>query len=269
MVGLALAGPGTGIALASVPDYATVTGYAAGTSTNNLEGTWGSDCTKTNDPGGSTYVLTQDYAKVIVKAGSDQSTDDHANTVFDNPKAGQTVWADSNGSGAFDLGDKTISHIIFCGPTTTTTTSTSSTGTETTGTTTTGTETTGTTTTGTETTGTTTTSTTTTSTETTGTTTIGTETTGTETTGTTTTGTTTIGTSSAFSGDVEGATGTPKLSGVVDAATGRPRVTPPPTDTLPTSGTPNGDSWRLVLMGLAALLATVLLLTPVRATTRR
>jgi hypothetical protein len=304
MVGLALAGPGTGIALASVPVYATVTGYAAGTSTNNHEGTWGSDCTKTNDPGGSTYVLTQDYAKVIVKAGSDQSTDDHANTVFDNPKAGQTVWADSNGSGAFDSGDKTISHIIFCGPTTTTTTSTSSTGTETTGTTTTGTETTGTTTTGTETTGTettgttttgttttgtettgttttgtTTTGTTTTGTETTGTTTTGTTTTGTTTTGTTTTGTTTTGTtttgttttgtSSAFSGDVEGATATPKLSGGVDAATGRPRVTPPPTDTLPTSGTPNGDSWRLVLMGLAALLATVLLLTPVRATTRR
>jgi len=240
MVGLALAGPGTGIALASVPVYATVTGYAAGTSTNNQEGTWGSDCTKTNDPGGSTYVLTQDYAKVIVKAGSDQSTDDHANTVFDNPKAGQTVWADSNGSGAFDSGDKTISHIIFCGPTTTTTTSsTTDTTSTTTGTTTTGTTTTGTT------------------------------TTGTETTGTTTTGTTTTGTSSAFSGDVEGATATPKLSGGVDAATGRPRVTPPPTDTLPTSGTPNGDSWRLVLMGLAALLATVLLLTPVRATTRR
>ena len=38
------------------------------------------------------------------------------NTLFANAKAGQTVWADSNGSGAFDEGDKGISHIIFCGP---------------------------------------------------------------------------------------------------------------------------------------------------------
>jgi hypothetical protein len=48
----------------------------------------------------------------------------------------------------------------------------------------------------------------------------------------------------------------------VEAATGRPTVTPPPTDALPISGTPGGDSWRIALLGLAGLLATILLLTP-------
>ncbi|MEI8334535.1 MAG: hypothetical protein WCH74_11900, partial [Chloroflexota bacterium] len=121
MVALSLAGPGAGTATATaVPAYATVSGYAEGSAANNHEATWGSDCTKLENPGGSTYVLTQNYAKVIVKAGSDVSTDGHANTVFNDPLAGQTVWADSNGSGAFDTApepaDKTISHIIFCGP---------------------------------------------------------------------------------------------------------------------------------------------------------
>lgn len=94
--------------------YATVTGYAAGTAENNNPATWGKDCTKDGEPGGSTYLLTADYSLVIVKAGSDQSTDEHTNTLFANASAGETVWADSNGSGAYDEGDKTISHIIFC-----------------------------------------------------------------------------------------------------------------------------------------------------------
>ncbi len=51
-------------------------------------------------------------------------------------------------------------------------------------------------------------------------------------------------------------------SGAEAGATGTPRVTPPPTSTLPLSGTPGGDSWRIALLAIAALLAMVLLLTP-------
>ena len=51
-------------------------------------------------------------------------------------------------------------------------------------------------------------------------------------------------------------------SGDVEQATGTPRVTPPPTSTLPVSGTPGGDTWRIALLAIAALLAMVLLLTP-------
>ena len=116
--GLALLGALTVGSVTSVfgaTEWATVTGYATGSASNNNPANWGNDCTKIEEPGGSTYLLTADYDLVIVKAGSDVSTDDHANTLFDGAKAGQTVWADSNGSGAFDEGDKTISHIIFCG----------------------------------------------------------------------------------------------------------------------------------------------------------
>ena len=102
-------------------DYATVTGYAAGGSDNNHVDTWeklsGLDCTKTADGAnlGDTYLLTSDYELVIVKAGSDASTD-FVNTLFADASAGETVWADSNGDGIFNAGDKGISHIIFCGP---------------------------------------------------------------------------------------------------------------------------------------------------------
>ena len=235
----ALIGPSAGAALAVGPDYATVSGYAAGTSDNNHEGTWGDGCTKLDSPGGSTYVLSQGYAKVIVKAGSDQSTDGHANTVFDSPTAGQTVWADSNGTGAFDEGDKTISHIIFCGPTTTTTSSTTTAATTTAATTT----------------GSTTTAATTTAATTTAATTTAATTTGSTTTGSTTTGTTTtvavLGTTTTSS------------DGQVLGVTGTPTVTLPPTDTVSLTapaGTPNG--FRFILLGLAALLAMVLLLQP-------
>jgi hypothetical protein len=140
-----------------------------------------------------------------------------------------------------------------------TTTSSTTTGTTTTGTTTTGTTTTGTTTTGTTTTGTTTTGTTTTGTTTQSTTT---GTTSTGTTQSTTTGTTTTGTTT---------TGTTTPDGGVLGATATPKPTPPPTDTQPANGTPS-DSWRLALLAIAGLLATLLLLapaTPAKARRRR
>ncbi len=92
-------------------------------------------------------------------------------------------------------------------------------------------------------------STTTTTTSTTSTTTTGTTTTGTTTTGTTTTGTTTTGTTTTGTGGVEAATATPK-------------ITPPPTATTSGTGTPGGDGWRIALLAIAALLTTILLLTP-------
>ena len=78
-------------------------------------------------------------------------------------------------------------------------------------------------------------------------------------------------------GDVGGATGTPTVTstptGGVGGATGTPSVTLPPTDTIGSTTGSTGDSWRLILLGMAGLLAVALLLTPtnvaVRATTRR
>ncbi len=56
--------------------------------------------------------------------------------------------------------------------------------------------------------------------------------------------------------------------GSVLGETGTPEITPPPTDTLtPATSAPN-DSWRLVLIGMAGILAAMLLLTPVPATRR-
>ena len=97
-------------------DWATVTGYAEGGSDNNHPATWGADCIDGPQDPGDTYVLDQDWDLVIVKAGSEESAPGHVNTLFANATAGQTVWADSNGDGTFDQGDKGISHIIFCGP---------------------------------------------------------------------------------------------------------------------------------------------------------
>jgi hypothetical protein len=100
-------------------DYATVTGHQAFSADANHEDYWGKDCSKIEDVEGSlgsSYVLTNDYDLVVVKAGSDA----YANTLFANATAGQTVWADTNGNNTFDPGgqdgDKGISHIIFCGP---------------------------------------------------------------------------------------------------------------------------------------------------------
>ena len=264
--------------------YATVTGHAAGGSDNNKPEAWGDNCTKLDNGNlGATYLLTQSYDLVVVKAGSDQSAT-WPNTLFANASAGETVWPDSDGSGSGGptADDKGISHIIFCGPveTTTTTQTTDTTETETTST---GTET-DTSSTATETTDTTETETTSTGTETdtsstatettdtteTETTSTGTETdtssTATETTDTTETETTSTGTESETSSTttettdvVTTTTSTGQELGVV----GTPGVTPPPTDAASVSapaGTDNG--FRMVLLGLAMILAVVLLLQP-------
>jgi hypothetical protein len=98
-------------------NYATVSGHEAFSSDANKADYWGDDCSKIESVEGSlgdSYVLTQDYDKVIVKAGSGT----YANTIFNDPTEGQTVWADTNGNNTFDPGgqdgDKAISHIIFC-----------------------------------------------------------------------------------------------------------------------------------------------------------
>ena len=57
--------------------------------------------------------------------------------------------------------------------------------------------------------------------------------------------------------------------GGVGGATATPRITPPPTSTLPTSGTPSGDTWRVALLAIAGLLATLLLLAPATPATAR
>jgi hypothetical protein len=74
------------------------------------------------------------------------------------------------------------------------------------------------------------------------------------------------------SGGVGGATETPTTpGGGVGGATGTPNVTEtlPPSDTLSDESTASTDSWRAVLIGLAALLATLLLLTPARVPATR
>jgi cell division septation protein DedD len=114
MIAVALLAPATASAATiwATPDHNT-----AGGPDRNQADFWGDDCTKLPEGGlGSTFVLDKDYDQVIVKAGSDESVPDGPNTVFLNPKAGETVWADSNADGVFDQGDKGISHIIVCGP---------------------------------------------------------------------------------------------------------------------------------------------------------
>jgi hypothetical protein len=47
-------------------------------------------------------------------------------------------------------------------------------------------------------------------------------------------------------------------------------VTPPPTDALGTTpGQPAGDTWRIALLGLAALLASLLVFSPKTSPERR
>lgn len=62
-------------------------------------------------------------------------------------------------------------------------------------------------------------------------------------------------------GSVDAETGTPDPTGSVQAETGTPTTTLPPTDTLTASAAAN-DSWRLLLIAMAGILATVLVLTP-------
>src|SRR6478735_958123 len=88
--GLALLGALTVGSVSSVfgaTEWATVTGYAEGSSGNNNPEAWGDDCWKLNEPNVSTYVLAHDYDLVIVKAGSEQSAPGHVNTLFDSAKA--------------------------------------------------------------------------------------------------------------------------------------------------------------------------------------
>lgn len=96
-------------------EYATVTGYTQFSAPANQVDYWCDEGTKIEEPGGSAYVLTDDYDLVVVKAGAGQ----YANTEFgSNPSTGQTVWADTNGNGIYDPGgqngDKDISHVILC-----------------------------------------------------------------------------------------------------------------------------------------------------------
>jgi LPXTG-motif cell wall-anchored protein len=101
--------------------YATVTDHEAFSSDANQADYWGDDCEKIIDGGSlSSYVLTRDYALVIVKAGAG-NVDPYTNTLFADASRGETVWADTNGNSSYDPGgqggDKTISHIIVCGST--------------------------------------------------------------------------------------------------------------------------------------------------------
>ena len=93
--------------------YATVTGHQAHSNEANAADFWGDNCTKNEAIGNQevdTFVLTENYALVVVKSGSGE----FANTLFANASAGETVWADTNGNNAFDEDDHAISHIIFC-----------------------------------------------------------------------------------------------------------------------------------------------------------
>jgi len=113
--------PWLGLATASTANaavFATVDGYEPFSSDANHPDFWGDDCTKIEGGNlGSSYVLTQDYALVVVKAGS-KNVDPYTNTIFKDASSGETVWADTNGDGIFNPGgkngDKAISHIIFC-----------------------------------------------------------------------------------------------------------------------------------------------------------
>ncbi len=58
-------------------------------------------------------------------------------------------------------------------------------------------------------------------------------------------------------------------TGAVLGAVGAPSITPPPTDTLGTAPVTTTEAWRLVLLGLAFLLAALLLAMPDDRTARR
>jgi hypothetical protein len=114
--------------------WATVTGHAAASAESNNPSFWGEDCTKIDAVDGNlgdAYVLENSFDLVIVKAG----TGDFANTLFAGASAGESVWADTNGDSVPNPGgqngDKQISHIVFCGPAETTTTTTETTATTT------------------------------------------------------------------------------------------------------------------------------------------
>lgn len=62
---------------------------------------------------------------------------------------------------------------------------------------------------------------------------------------------------------------TPRQSVLAETSGPSPRVTLPPTDSLTGTAAPSTDSWRILLIVAAALLASVLVVTPARASRRR
>ena len=96
---------------------ATVTGHEAFSNEANQPSYWGDNCEDADVSDVDSFVLPDidgTYDQVIVKAGSGE----FANTIFDDPAEGSTVWADTNGNFMNDPGgqdgDKQISHIIVC-----------------------------------------------------------------------------------------------------------------------------------------------------------
>jgi len=245
MIAVALLAPATASAATiwATPDHNT-----AGGPDRNQADFWGDDCTKLPEGGlGSTFVLDKDYDQVIVKAGSDESVPDGPNTVFLNPKAGETVWADSNADGVFDQGDKGISHIIVCGPgeeeTPTPTDTPTATPTATPTDTPTATPTDTPTATPTD------------------------EVQPTETPTATPTECPDCSPGGHSGGDQPTPTPTTQVEGISGTP---PAVTPPPTDTLASSTVPSNDGWRVALAALAGVIALALIIPkPKRATAKR
>ena len=58
-------------------------------------------------------------------------------------------------------------------------------------------------------------------------------------------------------------------SGSVLSETGTPDITPPPTDAIGPTGSSAGDGWRLILLVGAALMASILVVTPAKRRARR
>ena len=57
-------------------------------------------------------------------------------------------------------------------------------------------------------------------------------------------------------------TPTPSFSGGVEGITGTPSVTLPPTDGVPAATAPASETWRILLIAMAVLLASILVVTP-------
>ena len=55
----------------------------------------------------------------------------------------------------------------------------------------------------------------------------------------------------------------------IGGETETPEITLPPTDTFGMSATPTNESWRIMLVLMAGLIASVMILTPKRASRRR
>jgi hypothetical protein len=75
--------------------------------------------------------------------------------------------------------------------------------------------------------------------------------------------------SAAPSGEVLPIEGTPQPTGEVEAIQATPRVTPPPTDTISAAMSSSTGSWRIVLAGLAVLIAIILVATKPTMRVRR